>query len=98
MALDPESQRLLDLAAAANRPAWTSLSPEAAREQYLSLRPPAQGPRPAGVAVSDRTIPGPAGALPIRIYRPATAAAELLTELLRTPSSPFSLGAREVGP
>jgi acetyl esterase len=26
--------------------------------------------------VSDRTIPGPAGALPIRIYRPATAAAD----------------------
>jgi acetyl esterase len=76
MALDPESQRLLDLAAAANRPAWASLSPEAAREQYLSLRPPAQGPRPAGVSVVDRTIPGPGGPLPIRIYRPAAAAAD----------------------
>jgi acetyl esterase len=77
MALDPESQRLLDLAAAANRPAWTSLSPEAARAQYLSLRPPAQGPRPAGVNVTDRTIPGPGGPLPIRIYRPASATADV---------------------
>ena len=76
MALDPESQRLLDLAAAANRPAWTSLSPEAAREQYLSLRPPSQGPRPAGVNVVDRTIPGPGGPLPLRTYRPASAAAD----------------------
>src|SRR5215204_4871539 len=76
MALDPESQRLLDLAAAANRPAWNSLSPEAAREQYLSLRPPSQGPRPAGVSVVDRTIPGPGGPLPLRIYRPASAAAD----------------------
>ena len=48
MALDPESQRLLDLTAAANRPAWNTLSPQAARELYLSLRPAAQGPRPAG--------------------------------------------------
>jgi hypothetical protein len=53
MALDPESQRLLDLMAAANRPAWNTLSPEAARELYLSLRPAAQGPRPADVKVVD---------------------------------------------
>jgi acetyl esterase len=76
MALDPESQRLLDLAAAANRPAWNSLSPEAARQQYLVLRPPAQGPRPAGVNVVDRTIPGPGGPLALRLYRPASAAAD----------------------
>jgi acetyl esterase len=76
MALDPESQRLLDLAAAANRPAWNTLSPQAARELYLSLRPPAQGPRPAGVAVSDRTIPGSGGALPLRLYRPTAAASD----------------------
>jgi len=76
MALDPESQRLIDLMAAANRPAWNTLSPEAARELYLSLRPGAQGPRPPEVTVVDRTIAGPAGALPVRIYRPAAAAAD----------------------
>ena len=76
MALDPESQRLIDLMAAANRPAWNTLSPQAARELYLSLRPGAQGPRPSHVTVVDRTIPGPAGNLPVRIYRPAAAAAD----------------------
>jgi len=76
MALDPESQRLIDLMAAANRPAWNTLSPKAARELYLSLRPVAQGPLPAGVTVVDRTVAGPAGQLPVRIYRPASAAAD----------------------
>ena len=73
MSLDPESQRLIDLMVAANRPAWNTLSPKDARELYLSLRPAAQGPRPADVTVIDRTIPGPAGALPVRIYRSASA-------------------------
>jgi acetyl esterase len=76
MALDPESQRLIDLMAAADRPAWNTLNPQAARELYLSLRPGAQGPLPAGVTVVDRTIPGPAGELSVRIYRPASVAAD----------------------
>jgi acetyl esterase len=76
MALDPESQNLLNLMAAANRPAWVSLSPAAAREQYLSTRAPAQGPLPQGVTVTNRTIPGPASALAVRLYRPDSAAAE----------------------
>ncbi|WP_421994798.1 alpha/beta hydrolase [Reyranella sp.] len=73
--LDPESQRLIDLMVKANRPAWNTLTPAAARELYLSLRPPAQGPRPADVTVVDRTIDGPGGALPVRLYRPAAAPA-----------------------
>ena len=76
MALDPESQRLLDLMAAANRPAWITLTPDQAREQYLSTRAGAQGPRPDGVSVTDRTIRGPAGAIPVRLYRPEHAAPE----------------------
>ena len=69
MALDPESQRLLDLMAAASRPAWNTLTPAAARELYLSLRPAAQGPRPADVTIVDRTIAAPTGDLPVRLYR-----------------------------
>ena len=38
MALDPESQRLLDLMAAANRPAWITLTPEAGA-RAISLDP-----------------------------------------------------------
>ena len=74
MALDPESQRLIDLMAAANRPAWHTLTPEAARAQYLALRPGAQGPVPDEVAVADRSIAGPGGTtLPLRLYRPKAA-------------------------
>jgi len=76
MALDPESQRLLDLMAAANRPAWITLTPEAAREQYLSTRAGAQGPRPDGVTVIDRGIPSPTGPIKVRIYRPISALAD----------------------
>ena len=75
MALDPESQRILDLVAAANRPAWVTLSPQDARAQYLSLRPASQGPRPDGIAVTDRTISGLGGPIAIRLYRPKAVAA-----------------------
>jgi acetyl esterase len=82
MALDPESQRLIDLMVAANRPAWNTLSPQEARDLYLSLRPAAQGPRPPEVSVVDRSIPGPDGEIPVRIYRPAsTSAGSLLPGL-----------------
>jgi len=76
MALDPESQRLLDLMAAANRPAWITLTAPQAREQYLSTRAGAQGPRPGGVSVNDRTIAGPAGPIRARLYRPESASPE----------------------
>jgi acetyl esterase len=76
MALDPESQRLLDLMAAAGRPAWISLTPEAAREQYLSTRAGAQGPLPDGVTVTNRSIPSPTGPIRTRLYRPASAPAK----------------------
>ena len=76
MALDPESQKIIEAIAAANRPAWHTLSPEAAREAYLAVRPAAQGPRPDGIAVTNRTMPGPGGPLPLRIYRPEKAAPE----------------------
>jgi acetyl esterase len=82
MALDPESQRLIDLMAAADRPAWHTLSPPAARELYLSLRPGAQGPRPAEVDVVDRSIAGPGGPLPIRLYRPHAAGTAALPALV----------------
>ena len=71
MALDPESQRLIDLMAAANRPAWNTLTPQAARELYLSLRPASQGPMPDGISVSNRRIAGKdGGSVPVRVYRP----------------------------
>src|SRR5476649_1936542 len=71
MALDPESQRLIDLMAAANRPAWNTLTPTAARELYLSLRPAGQGPLPDGITVTNRKIARKdGGSVPVRLYHP----------------------------
>jgi acetyl esterase len=41
------------------------------RAFYDSLCAHFRKPRPPGVAVADRTIPGPGGPVPIRIYRPS---------------------------
>src|SRR5476651_2331709 len=77
MALDSESQRLIDLMAAANRPAWNTLTPQAARELYLSLRPASQGPLPDGITVTNRKIAGKeGGSVSVRLYRPDKASPE----------------------
>ena len=69
MSLDPEVDTLLDLIKAAGRPALDSLPPPEAREAYKAGRTVLQ-PAPSEVAsVRDLTIPGPAGAIPARLYR-----------------------------
>ena len=75
MALDPTIRTLLDMAAASGRPAINSLPPPAARQMMRETRPPVQGPFLDGVVSDDRRIPGPAGEIPVRIYRPKSAAA-----------------------
>jgi acetyl esterase len=75
MALDPESQKIIDAMVLANRPPWHTLSAPAAREAYLAMRPAAQGPRPDGILVNNRSIPGKDGhQIPLRLYRPERAA------------------------
>jgi acetyl esterase len=69
MTLDPDVIGLLDLIKAAGRPALDSLPPPEARVAFLAGRTVLQ-PDPAEVAsVRDFTIPGPAGAIPVRLYR-----------------------------
>ncbi len=75
MALDPTIRTLLDMAAASGRPAINSLPPPAARQMMRETRPPVQGPFLDSVVSDDRRIPGPAGEIPVRIYRPRSAAA-----------------------
>jgi acetyl esterase len=70
MSLDPQVKALLDQMAALNLPAISTLSPEAARQQVEMTRAAAPPGQPVH-QVEDRTIPGPAGEIPIRIYRPA---------------------------
>jgi len=69
MPLDPQMKAILDKAAAAGAPPFHAMSPAQARE-FLRQRPPMGVPEPVA-HIDDRRIPGPAGDIPIRIYRPA---------------------------
>ena len=71
MPLHPQTQALVDSMAAANegRPATHELPPDQARAGYQALGN-MLGPVPEITSVEDRTIPGPAGDIPVRIYSP----------------------------
>jgi acetyl esterase len=70
MPLDPQVQAVLDQMAALGLPSMDTLSPEDARRQMEMTRAAAPPGEPVH-DVEDRTIPGPAGEIPIRIYRPS---------------------------
>lgn len=70
MPLDPQARAFLDRVAAAGLPSVEQMTVEEARAANLRLARLAGPPAPVA-GVVDRTIPGPAGALPIRIYTPA---------------------------
>jgi len=69
MALDPGAKRFLDRLAALHPPSARGLSVGERREALASLLGFA-GLRPPIAAVEDRTIAGPAGELPLRLYTP----------------------------
>jgi acetyl esterase len=69
MPLDPQMKAILDMAAAAGGPAFHELGVEKVREAIR--RGSAIGTQEAVAHVEDRRIPGPAGEIPVRIYRPA---------------------------
>lgn len=69
MPVDPVIQGFIDQMAAGGGSPMSALSPTEARMQY-ELTAALGGPPAELAAAEDRTIPGPAGELPIRIYRP----------------------------
>ena len=70
MPVDPQIQQVIDALAASDFEPVHAQSPARARAQYIRMIE-ARGIAPAPVgAVEDRSIPGPAGDLPVRIYRP----------------------------
>jgi acetyl esterase len=69
MPLDPYAKRFLDRLAALNPPSALSLSVAERREALGNLLSLSAGNAPES-AVEDRLIPGPGGALPVRIYTP----------------------------
>jgi len=68
--LDPDAAAVLAAFRAAGRPPYETLSPPEAREWYLKARAVAQPEPPAMASVKASTVPGPAGAIPVRIYTP----------------------------
>lgn len=66
--VDPAVQQILDGLAAAPGPALEEMAPADARALIDGMS--ALSRAPAEVATEDRTIPGPGGDIPVRIYRP----------------------------
>jgi acetyl esterase len=74
MPLDPALAPLLEALATTGR-RLEEMSVAEAR-QMMALLTAADGPAEEVAAVSDRTVPGPAGPIPVRVYRPAEAPAD----------------------
>jgi acetyl esterase len=71
MPLDPDAQTLLDMVKEANRPTFETVGAAEARVLFMAGRP-VLAPEPMPVAeLRDLAIPGPAGPIPARLYRPA---------------------------
>lgn len=73
--LHPDAERVLDLMEAADLPDLTDLAPAEARALFDDRGLVPESERESVGAVEDRTIPGPAGDLPVRVYEPAAPAA-----------------------
>jgi acetyl esterase len=72
MPLDPNVREYLDQAAAAGFPPAHTLSPAEARELMVRRRALLDATPEPVARIEDRTIPGPAGEIPVRIYAPST--------------------------
>jgi len=83
MVLDPDTQIVLEMMRAAGRPPFEKLTPTEARDAYAASRKVLQ-PEPEPVSeIQNDTVPGPHGAIPVRIYRPlGTEASERLPALV----------------
>ena len=71
MELDPQAQALLDRAAQSGIPTYDTMEPDVARMYYEKACGIGAGDELELFAVEDMTIPGPASALPARLYRPS---------------------------
>jgi acetyl esterase len=67
--LDPQVKALLDQMASMGQPPVSEQTPEQGRAAMSALGALGKYPEPKA-ATEDRTVPGPAGEIPVRIYRP----------------------------
>ena len=69
-------KNLLGMLAAMEGPQMHEVDPETGRQMYLQTGAVAERPAPADVTTANLAIPGPAGVIKARSYRPANAAAD----------------------
>lgn len=89
---DTETQALLDWVAAANLPPLTAYTPAEARRQFKLRSEKADIPPPAVGACKELLIPGPGGALAVRLYWPPGSEAVPLPVLVFFHGGGFVLG------
>ena len=70
--LDPDAAAVLNAFREAGRPPYETLTPVEARAMYLAARPVSQPEPPKLASVESLVIPGPAGDIPARLYKPLT--------------------------
>ncbi len=73
--LDPQARALLDLIRERAIPSTHELTPDAARATYRDRRGYSQPAAPVVASVRDLAVPGPAGPVMLREYRPSGSAA-----------------------
>ena len=67
--LDPDAQKMLDMARKAGRPPFETMTPEEARVQVRAMREMLKQVPPHIAEVRNLTAPGPHGPIPLRLYR-----------------------------
>jgi acetyl esterase/lipase len=77
MQLDTHVRNLLDMFANSGQPKIWELAPAEARNMALALTQMVEGKEPIG-KIENGSLPGPEGALPFRMFTPASAGAEPL--------------------
>jgi acetyl esterase len=77
MPLAPALQAMIDAANAAGAPPMWTLPLDQARTQSIAFAELGAGPKEPMAAVDDRTVPGPAGEIPVRVYTPVESGAAL---------------------
>jgi len=82
MKLDLASQRVMDLFVQSGRPPVETLTPVEAREVQIAGRPILLPDPPPVALMRNLTAPGPAGPIPIRLYRGADTDADALLPCL----------------
>ena len=92
MPLDPTIQMLVDQMRSADRPPMSETSPAEARQAYLMLSA-ISGPPADLASIDDLVVPGPAGDIPVRLYRPS--GAEVLPIVVYFHGGGFTIGSIE---